>query len=138
LDYLEDSLAFLPKIDGFSKRRLRLLLDKYEKNSDDFLDIRTEIEIIRYLHSYGVSPIYWEPKDEKPHPDVVFNFNGSPVNIEVTRIRRAREEEQLDEQCYSYQEARRAGKLTFRSSSVPGYDLSRGTSRPRRDSRGSG
>lgn len=30
LDYLEDSLAFLPKIDGFSKRRLRLLLDKYE------------------------------------------------------------------------------------------------------------
>lgn len=99
LDYLEDSLAFLPKIDGFSKRRLRLLLDKYEKNSDDFLDIRTEIEIIRHLHSYGVSPIYWEPKDEKPHPDVIFNFNGSPVNIEVTRIRRARKEEQLDEQC---------------------------------------
>ena len=99
LDYLEGSLAFLPKIDGFSKRRLRLLLDKYEKNSNDFLDIRAEIEIIRHLRSYGVSPIYWEPKDEKSHPDIVFNFNGSPVNIEVTRIRRAREEEQLDEQC---------------------------------------
>ena len=93
LDYLEDSLSFLPKIDGFSRRRLRLLLDKYEKNSDDFLDIRAEIEIIRHLHSYGVSPIYWDLKDDKPHPNVVFNFNGSPVNIEVTRIRRAREEE---------------------------------------------
>lgn len=76
-----------------------MLLDKYEKNSDDFLDIRAEIEIIRHLHSYGVSPIYWDLKDDKPHPDVVFNFNGSPVNIEVTRIRRAREEKQLDEQC---------------------------------------
>ena len=46
LDYLEDSLAFLPRIDGFNRRRLRLLLGKYEKNSDDFLDIRAEIEII--------------------------------------------------------------------------------------------
>jgi len=99
LDYLEDSLAFMPKIDGFSKRRLRLLLHKYEKNTNDFLDIRAEIEIIRHLDSYGVSPINWESQDDKPHPDVVFNFNGSPVNIEVTRLRRAREEEQLEEQC---------------------------------------